>query len=643
MRLTVDSSETVGIISPLWFGHNLEHTRSCMWRGLSAQLIRNRKFAGMPQQHSGAAQDWYRIGPPAAWHLVELPPTKWDPGTTGQTYTRHFDQSTAAQERASRAHACGRQRIQTFTPGIPAGIGQDGIHLEGGAGYEGRVALLADHPLRVSVSILSSTGAAWHSSTLAVGEAWQLETFSFVAPETDEDARIEITFDEPGALYVGAVSLLPEGHFHGLRPDVVALLKEISTPLLRWPGGNFADNYHWMDGLLPVDQRAPLRGHFQETLPHTHDFDMHELGTDEFIALCREIGAEPFITINLGLEGPAEAAAWVEYCNGGPETKWGQLRAERGHPAPYNVKYWSLGNEYGYGHMLGPNDPEGYRRVVTECASLMRAVDPSLNFTVCGIWWDEAWHEEVMAKIGSSFENVSFHDYTRLMREFEGEAGCAEFRRVAVEAPAAIFNQVANVRKLVDAHAPQGKPIGISFDEWNVWYAWYRNVGVAEGIYTGSMLHNFCRQAQALGITMGAFFEPVNEGAILVRPDGAELTAMGQVFRLLKAHQNRAGIVLAAMDPKGDLDAVASYDRAARDVCVSLINRSLDRALDVELRFPSAVAGEQARGTLLSSADFLPGSRFMENPLASEVLGDGGMCVSLPPCSVALLRVAEAS
>lgn len=636
MRFVIDAGQTAGEISPLWFGHNLEHTRSCMWRGLSAQLLRNRKFAGMPQQRTGVSQDWYRIGPPQAWHLVELPPNQWDTGTNGETYTRHYDASAAAQERAARLHACGRQRIQTFQPGAPAGIGQDSIHLIAARHYEGRVALRADRPLQATVTIFGSNPRMpWHESTWTItSERWSEETFTFVAPQTDTNVSIEITFDAPGTLYIGAVSLLPAETFYGLRSDVVALLREISTPLLRWPGGNFADNYYWMDGLLPVDQRAPLRGHFQETLPHTHDFDMHELGTDEYIALCREIGAEPFITINLGVEGPAEAAAWVEYCNGGPDTKWGRLRAERGHPEPYNVKYWSLGNEYGYGHMLGPNDPEGYRRVVTECAALMRAVDPTLEFTVCGIWWDEAWHREVLAKIGHVFENVSFHDYTRVMTEFEGDAGRADFRRVACEAPASIFDQVRSVRKLVDTHAPPDKAIGISFDEWNVWYAWYRPVGVAEGIYAASMLHHFCRDARDLGITMGAFFEPVNEGAIWVEPESASLTAMGQVFQLLKAHQHRQFVPCPDVDPGADVDLVATFDSAAGDLLVSLVNRSPDQSHAVELNLLNHDGIRQWAGTLLASSDFLPASLFTETQLN---IGTQPSIV-LPPHGVALIR-----
>ncbi len=99
-------------------------------------------------------------------------------------------------------------------------------------------------------------------------------------------------------------------------------------------------------------------------------------------------------------------------------------------------------------------------------------MDPSLEFTVCGIWWDEEWHDEVMAKIGHVFENVSFHDYTRLMKTFEGRGRPRRFRSVAAEAPTTIFRQVKNVLAYGRHCAAGDKRIGISFDEWNVWYAW---------------------------------------------------------------------------------------------------------------------------------------------------------------------------
>jgi alpha-L-arabinofuranosidase len=633
MNVVINPAQTAGEVSPLWFGHNLEHTRSCVWQGLSAQLLRNRKFAGMPQT-SGVALDWYPIGAGQTWYLLELAPSKWDPGTTGETYTHHFD----PLQDSSRAHALERQRIQSFDGAAPAGIGQNGLPLVGGKAYAGRVALQAETALQVKVTVYGDAGrAVWHETTVQVAPgAWHEFSFGFTAPQSDGDARIEITFAGAGVLCVGAVSLLPPGQFRGMRTDVVELLKQIATPLLRWPGGNFADNYFWKDGLLPVDQRAPLRSHFHETLPHTHDYDTHEIGTDEYIALCREIGAEPFITINLGTEGPAEAAAWVEYCNGSTDTRWGRLRAERGHAEPYNVKYWSLGNEYGYGHMLGPNDPQGYRRVVTECATRMRAVDPSLVFTVCGIWWDEAWHNEVLEKIGDCFDIVSFHDYTRLMKDYTGPAVKDEFRRVTSEAPAAVFEQVGKVRGLIDNHAPGGKHIGISFDEWNVWYAWYRSPGIIEGLFTATMLNHFVREARKLGITLGAFFEPINEGALWVRPDGAGLTAMGQAFSLLKAHYGRQLITLAPQEATAALDIAATVDAAGREVVVSLVNRSPDENCVVRLDLTRVI--KNCAGTLLAASNYLPGSVFDETPFSATIDG-AEATLMLPQHCIALLRI----
>ena len=399
-RFTVDLNRDGGEISPLWFGHNLEHTRSCVWQGLGAQLIRNRKFAGMPQRH-GVAAGWHPIGQGECWFLLEH--SGGHNGTEGEPYTAHYDPHNGS--------ACQRQRIESFQAGARCGIGQMGIPLVSGQAYEGWAALRADRELCVGVSLV---GIDASQTVVTVGvDEWAEVRFTFTAPSTD-DARLEITFEGRGALFVGAASLLPSDHFLGMRPDVVALLKEIGVPLLRWPGGNFAGNYHWQDGLLPVDRRAPLKSAFIETLPHTDGFDDHEIGIDEFMALCRELHAEPFITINLSLEGPGEAAAWVEYCNGSPDTKWGQTRAERGHPEPYGVKHWTLGNEMGYTHMKGPNAPPAYHELAAACARAMREVAPSLVLTA-STGWSQEWYRGLLADDEDYFDNVSHHTYDCLM------------------------------------------------------------------------------------------------------------------------------------------------------------------------------------------------------------------------------------
>ncbi|HRR79408.1 MAG TPA: hypothetical protein P5118_04410 [Planctomycetota bacterium] len=639
----VNPARTAGEISPLWFGHNLEHTRSCLWRGLSAQLLRNRKFAGMPQ-HNGLANGWQPAGSRQSWFLLEM--QGGYKATDGDPFTRHYD--------ARNGSACQRQRVECFTK-ARCGIAQRGIPLVRGRRYVGRLALRADRDLAVSVRISGKAPNPARFKANAAG--WAEVDFGFAAPATTADARLEITFQGPGVLYVGTASLLPADHFHGLRRDVVKLLKEIGVPLLRWPGGNFAGDYRWQDGLLPVDRRAPLKSAFIETLPHTDGFDDHEIGTDEFLALCRELGAEPFLTINMSLEGVEEAAAWVEYCNGGPETKWGRLRAERGHPQPYNVRHWTLGNEMGYSHMKGPNTPREYSRLAADCARAMRAVSPGLVFT-SSTGWSEQWYQGLLAFEEDYYQNISHHTYNTLMRRFEGAEGEAEFRHLA-SCPDIIFHTRArgegytgetrltmlDIRDLIAESPRRDKNIGIAFDEWNVWYAWYREPGVAEGIYAALMLGHLCREARKLGVAIGAYFEPVNEGAILVEPASARLTPTGQVHALFKAHHGNELLDIEPSPEGDDLDIVASRNPRTGQLTVTLVNRSPDAAREAAISLAGAQTLPCGRGVsapreacLLTASNYRPGSVFRRRRLAVRRGPEGQLVVSLPPHSVARVQ-----
>ena len=641
--MEIDVQKTVGEISPLWFGHNLEHTRSCVWRGLSAQLIRNRKFVGASGRH-GVARHWYRIGPKGCLYLLER--AAGAKNMQGETYTTRFESVSPGWDTTRQ-----RQRMEAFESGARHGIGQRGVPLVGNREYEGRLALLSDRQLAVRVGLRGQEPERKYFETTVktLPGQWREHRFTFVAPATDEDAHFEITFDGPGVLHVGAVALLPADNFQGMRRDVIELLKEISVPILRWPGGNFAGCYRWKDGLLPVDRRAPLPG--AGILPHTDGFDDHEIGTDEFVALCREIQAEPWITINMGLEGPVEAREWVEYCNGSPDTEWGAIRAARGHPEPYGVKYWSLGNEMGYGHMKGPNTPREYAEMAADCSRAMRQADPSIVLVASGTWWKEEWFRTVLAEVGDSFDHIAFHEYTALMKEFRGEEGEKEFRRIA-GAPSQTLEALREVRQRLDTYAPGGKFVGISFDEWNVWYAWFRVPGVVEGIYTAAMLNMFCREARRIGMTMGAYFEPVNEGAILVEPASARLTPAGQVFSLFKAHQGNQLIELEACGadaeserpqgadrPGASLDVVASVAEAKNEVTVTLVNRHPEEDCEAEISLKNVSAIVTATGALLTSPTYLPESEFTEEELEVTVKDDRALAVTVPAHSVARMSI----
>ena len=625
--MKIDVRKKAGEIPALWFGHNLEHTRGTMFEGLCAELIRNRKFVGSPGR-DGVAHRWYRIGPPGCLFLLERPRDKW--GMYGEPYTRHFDPNVQG--------AMQRQRIQCFEGAGGGGIGQGGIHLTGGRTYEGRAVMLSDRPLRVRIRICGEDRSDAHfEATVTVDtDKWTEHPFSFASPATDENARIEIALDGAGMLCIGAVSLMEADHFHGMRRDVIELLKEVGVPIFRWPGGNFAGAYRWKDGLLPPDQRPPLWG--AGILPHTDGYDDHAVGTDEFVALCRELDAEPWITINMSLEDPVEdCASWVEYCNGPADTHWGQLRAQAGHPEPYIVRYWSLGNEMGWPHMRGADTPTEYAELATACARTMREADPSIVLVASdGPDMDE-WYTTVPAKAGECFDHISYHEYTDLMKVYEGEDGRSEFRRRAT-APARTLEVLKRVRAHLDSHAPGGKSIGISFDEWNIWWTWFRRPGVVEGIFTAAMLNMIVREGRKVGMTFGAYYEPVSEGAILVEPASCRLTPPGEVFSLFKSHH---GNELLEADPPADspLDAAASIDEATREVIITLVNTDCETEARTELVLTNVEGIGEARGTVLRSSGFLPESEFVRGELDVTPQDDCSLSLVLPPHSVAAVRI----
>jgi alpha-N-arabinofuranosidase len=616
--VAIDPSQVRGPVNPLLFGHNLEHTRSCIWQGLSAQLLRNRKFCGKPSAH-GVALDWYEIPAPHAYFELSR-----------HSYTEHVDPTVRRHNELSS------QRLALGAAGETAGIGQSGLPLHAGWSYEGRVVLDAPAPVTLHLRLLADDGGLLVEQTLQVGSnQWRTHEFIFTPARTCLDARLELSLEEMGEIYVGAASLLPSDHFHGMRPDVVALLREIGCTLLRWPGGNFAGDYRWQDGLLPVDKRGPLAAFTEmETLPHTRGFDGHEIGTDEFIALCRAIGAEPFVTVNITWDTPEIAAAWVEYCNGSLDTEWGRKRAKRGHPVPYAVKHWSLGNEQGYGHMEGPNTPETYAAKAAACAEAMLRVDPSLNLCTSGRWSDPAWLTDGIRLVAPSVDHLSHHHYTWHPQEVLGEGALAEFRRIVLH-PEVVFAEMREIRAAIEAGAG-GKPIGLSLDEWNVWYAWYRHPGVTEGIHNAALLNRLCRDAEQLGISYACFFEPVNEGAILVEPFGAYLPAGGQVFPLLKAHLGNALLQLPPQKGDADVDLTASFHTETGIIVVTLVNRHPTEERSVFLSFGGA-SPQTLDGTLLSAPDFLPGTDFTASPL-SVTHRDDSLALHLPKHSVALLR-----
>ena len=247
-------------------------------------------------------------------------------------------------------------------------------------------------------------------STMAtgLGSDWTKLTGELEVP-TDAPAeaayRFEVTAPAAGQFVLAHMLVRPADHINGADPDVVKFLRESDLPILRWPGGNFVSTYHWEDAIGPTDQRPTKPNYAWGGL------ELNTFGTDEFIAFCRAVGCEPMICINAGSGTPAEAARWIEYCNAPVTTPMGARRAANGHPEPYNVKHWEVGNELWGRWQMGWTSASGYVDRFKEFSKAMLRADPAIHLYACGapVMWGKNWNDTLIAGAARELGSTTDH------------------------------------------------------------------------------------------------------------------------------------------------------------------------------------------------------------------------------------------
>jgi len=221
----------------------------------------------------------------------------------------------------------------------------------------------------------------------------------------DKAYKFAVVSNKSGQFVIERILLYPADHINRADPDVIRFLRESHLPILRWPGGNFVSGYHWKDGVGPIEKRP--------TLPN-YAWGQQEnnfFGTDEFIAFCRAVGCEPMICLNAGSGTITEAAQWLEYCNGGGDTPMGRLRAENGHPEPYNVKHWEIGNELWGRWQYHWTTAEGYVDRYRQFVKALLQVDPGINIYACGapVMWGKKWNDILIAGVSDILRITTDH------------------------------------------------------------------------------------------------------------------------------------------------------------------------------------------------------------------------------------------
>jgi len=358
IEVSIDASRTNEPITSLIFGGYMEPATTRVW----AEMLTDRKFAN-PITNAPVA--------PVNPFFRRFAGEPWRPMASEDTV-----------EMDSMRPFVGAHSPRVKLNGSAArGIQQGGLRVRGGRSYEGRIYLKGEPGAKVDVRLVWGTGAGDSQSILipSLSDQYQKCPLKF-APKADADeARLEIVGTGRGAFHVGAVSLMPADNEQGFHAGMIRLYKEAGFKMAKWPGGNFVSAYDWYDGLGDRDKRPPRLQPMWSDRVESNDVGIHE-----FVAFCRLLGAEPYLAINSGFGDARQAAEEVEYCNGSTATRLGKLRAENGHPEPFDIRLWCIGNEmYGpwqFGHM-SLNQYWVKHNYIVEA---MKKVDPRIKVTVSG-------------------------------------------------------------------------------------------------------------------------------------------------------------------------------------------------------------------------------------------------------------------
>jgi alpha-N-arabinofuranosidase len=453
-----------------------------------------------------------------------------------------------------------------------------------------------------------------------------------------------------GGYWVGEDSPIP--NTRGIRNDVVQALRDISIPNLRWPGGCFADEYHWMDGIGPRSQRPKMVNTHWGGVTEDNSF-----GTHEFLDLCEQLSCEPYICGNVGSGTVEEMSKWVEYITFGGESPMANLRRKNGREEPWKVKFWGVGNEsWGCGgSMTADFYADQYRRYATYCRNYG---DNSLYKIACGAYGEDYnWADVMMKKAAGQMQGLSLHYYTGGMgsaTQFDEEKYFATIQNTL------FMDELLTKHSTVMDRYDLQKRVGLIVDEWGIWtdvepgtnpgFLYQQNT-LRDAILAAVNLNIFNAHCDRVKMTNIAQTVNVLQAVILTDGEKMLLTPTYWVYYLYKVHQDATLLPVSLTSGKYELngrnmDAInvsASKDVAGK-IHLTLVNIDANKAQTVETELRGATA-KKVSGKILTSAKINDHNTF-ENPNTVAVkdfkdakLSGGKLNITLPAKSVVMLEI----
>jgi len=410
------------------------------------------------------------------------------------------------------------------------------------------------------VKLLSASGDILSEADISgIGGQWKEFVFVLKAIRADQNASLVVCFRGGGTVWVDQVTLRSEGSIAngGFRPDLLEAVKGLRPTIIRWPGGCFAEWYRWRDSIGPQSKRTSFLNVIWG------EMDDGGFGTDEFLRLCRAVGAQPLIVLNLGThDDPSlapqylqEALDWIAYCNDDADTPMGRLRAANGHPQPYDVRFWELDNETW--HM----GVEAYAKRLKVFSDAIRKRFPTVKLFACGSGgFNEEWNRKLLELAAEHFDYLSIHHYENPDRFAEGPLAYETFWQKTREA----------IRSSANPN------IKIAITEWNAQSTDWRT-----GLYAAGLLNAMERQCDAVAMASPALFirqvtAPAWDNAFINHDHYRWFPAPNYV--VMKLYREHFAPRVIRTQYSGPLSVVAGLTQDGKKLVVKVVNPTAEKA-----------------------------------------------------------------
>ena len=580
--ISIAASKVLNPISPSLFGQFAEFMYEDVKFGLWAELLRDRSFEMAPNP----------LGLPRYWER--------DPDDRNDDNAIKFALDTSASvnrppDATQKTHSL---RVDLAENDAQRhGIRQSGVPVRAGIAYHGSLWLkTSDYAGHITVALEQdrTEGERYAAADISgVSGDWRKYEFTLTPSASDALAKLAILFYGKGRIWVDQVSLMPGDAVGGVRRDVFERIRDEHPAFLRWPGGNVAQDYHWQWGIGERDRRP-----IWVNLSWANELEPSDFGTDEYIAFCRSVGAEPTLVVNVEGRGATaeETSQWAEYVNGSATTPMGRLRAQNGHAEPHNVKLWEIGNEIWGEWVRGHSDAQTYANNFNRYVAAMRSVDPSLKFIAVGDN-NMNWNRTVLRLAGRNIDYLAIHHYYGL-REMQGDR----------------MNLMAHPLHYEKFYREVERSIReLAINEWNTSLPVPRQHSMESALYAARLMNVFERSGDL--VSMSAASDMVNGwsgGLIQASRHDVFVTPTYLAVKLYNDHLGTARLAATVNSPtfnaplEGNgipyIDVVATRSRDGRSIFIHAVNTSSENRIAARIAITGVQIAAQAAVKTLNSA-----------------------------------------